>query len=368
MPPEENKNNNNLNTFKVGIDPVFKGNNVSQGNTIDRTNPVGAYGVLNNQGYTPTNTPATSSPQNITERKVPNQKSIIRTYREDMESAIQDNHLSSINIAIAESKKTNSQTQVRQEENTTATSSNLKNNIIIMFSLILIIAGIVALFYFYFTNKQDSTPITQIREITSLITSENKEELNVDTIIKDKFINALSSKLNDTQTPINNLYNIYITTGSSTAKRLVDVSEFISLIKLKMPDGIKRSLSADFMVGMYSLDKNQPFIIFKTLSFENTYAGMLAWETNIKEDLQTIFRLSGYQSGGGILNELTPSDIKKFEDGVISNKDVRILRDDNKNIMLLYGIVDPQTIVITVSDSAFREIVSRLNKEKTLQR
>ena len=135
-----------------------------------------------------------------------------------------------------------------------------------------------------------------------------------------------------------------------------------------MPDTVKRSLSAEFMVGMYSFDKNLPFIIFKTFSFDNTYAGMLSWESNLKDDFQTIFRLPGYESGGGILNELTPANTPKFEDGVISNKDVRILRDNNKNIILLYGIVDTQTIIITVTDTAFKEIVSRLNKEKTLKR
>ena len=53
---------------------------------------------------------------------------------------------------------------------------------------------------------------------------------------------------------------------------------------------------------------------------------------------------------------------------MIVNKDVRILRDDNGNMILLYGIVDKETIIITVNDTAFKEIITRLNKEKTLKR
>ena len=87
-----------------------------------------------------------------------------------------------------------------------------------------------------------------------------------------------------------------------------------------------------------------------------------------QKDFQILFRLPGYEKAGGILDQLTPMVAKKFEDGVIVNKDVRILRDDNGNMILLYGIVDKETIIITVNDTAFKEIITRLNKEKTLKR
>ena len=95
---------------------------------------------------------------------------------------------------------------------------------------------------------------------------------------------------------------------------------------------------------------------------------MLGWETDLQKDFQILFRLPGYEKAGGILDQLTPMVAKKFEDGVIVNKDVRILRDDNGNMILLYGIVDKETIIITVNDTAFKEIITRLNKEKTLKR
>jgi hypothetical protein len=139
-------------------------------------------------------------------------------------------------------------------------------------------------------------------------------------------------------------------------------------MEFKIPEILKRTLLPDFMVGTFSFGKNLPFIILKTSYFENAYAGMLSWENDLEKDFQVLFRLTGYQTAGGILAELTPTTIKKFSDSVIVNKDVRILKDETGQIMLLYGIIDKETIIITVNDTAFKEILTRLNNEKTLKR
>ena len=131
---------------------------------------------------------------------------------------------------------------------------------------------------------------------------------------------------------------------------------------------MKRSLLPDYMVGMYSFGKNIPFIIFKTSSFENTYPAMLTWEKDLEQDLKVLFRLTGYAESGGIAAALTPTTAKSFEDSVIINKDVRQLRNDAGQIILLYGIVDRETVIITTSDAAFKEIINRLNAEKSLKR
>ena len=43
------------------------------------------------------------------------------------------------------------------------------------------------------------------------------------------------------------------------------------------------------MIGVYSWNGNQPFIILKTDSYENAFAGMLSWEKNIAGDLSALF-------------------------------------------------------------------------------
>lgn len=349
MPPEETKNNPLFNPLKVEIDPIFKGNQETK-------TPVGsgAFGVLNNQNYIPVQT-GTLEP--LPSQHNPNQpSSIVRTYKGDLESAIQANHLSSINIAMAENEKMHSQLESGTKTNETGQSEEYsKSRIIIFISLILILIGGAGILAVYLLKNQNTNTVVQTIELPSLITTEYRDELNINSIAKGKFTSALSSKLNDISIPVNNLYNTYITIGTSSAKRLITSSEFITLAELKMPDLVKRTLAPDFMVGMFSFAEDLPFIIFKTTYFENTYAGMLDWEKDLATDLRLLFRLNYNQT-------------LKFEDGVIINKDVRIIRDETGKTILLYSIIDKNTIVITVNDVVFKELVNRLNKEKGLKR
>lgn len=373
MPPEINPKNNipSSDPIKVGIDPVFKGNMNTQNGSISQSSPLTAYNALNNQQYVP-NKPINVAPVTpIVNNNTP--KSLVRTFKSDMESAIQADHLSSINIAIAENQKMNKQIRTEQavealEQGANPTSNYSINKIIIFISLLLVIGGIAGISIVYFINRPSSNPVAQVQELPSLITTEFKDELNAGSVNKDKFVDALGSRLNTAQITVNNLYNTYVTTGTSTSRRLVTSAEFISLSKFQIPDMVKRTLLPDFMVGMFLFEKNLPFVIFKTTSFENTYAGMLTWESYMEKDFKVLFRLPGYETSQGIMAELTPTTAKRFEDKVIVNKDVRVLKGVNGDIILLYGIVDKETIIITVSETAFKEIVNRLNKEKSLKR
>jgi hypothetical protein len=369
MPPKENKNNNltDVNSLKIGIDPVFKGVPNQQQNATTPNIGAGAFNILNNQKYTPSQTAPTPQPIPVANPNSP--KSIVRTYKGDLESAIQNNHLSSINIAIAENQKMHNQIQAEQKQPEVAAPSEYsKNKIIIFISVILIALGIIGVIVAFILTSSGSNPVAQVQELPALITTEYKDELSLNTVPKGKLLEILSAKLNDSQITVNKLYNTYITSGTSTSRKLITAGEFAAQTGFNMPDILKRTLLPDYMLGAYSFGKNLPFIIFKSTYFENAYAGMLSWEINLKKDLLILFRLPGYENGGGLIADLTPTDNKKFEDGVIVNKDVRILKDEKNNVILLYGIIDKETIIITVNDTAFKEIINRLNKEKSLKR
>jgi len=361
MPPEENK-------LKIGLDPVFKGLSGQPKEVAKEETPVTAFNVLNNQKYTPsqTATPPNPAPSiNID----PNKKSLVRTYKGDIESAIQTSHLSSINIALAENQRKQEQISAGFIEETPVDSGNYsKNKIIIFISLTLVFFGIIGLTIFFLISGPTPEPVVKIQELPSLITTEYKDEMDTTLIPKDRIIRTLSSKLNDIQIPVNAFYNVYMTIGTGTERRLAKTDEFISLLNFDMPDIIRRTLLPDYMVGMFMFGQNLPFIIFKTTYFENAYAGMFEWEKNIENDFRNLFRLSGYQESGGTIAELAPATSKKFSDAVIINKDVRILKNDTGEITILYAIIDKETIIITVNDVAFKEILNRLNKEKGLKR
>jgi hypothetical protein len=367
MPPEENKNKNlESDTLRINVDPIFTGG-ISKKETPAETNiSAGVSGVLNNQQYSPSETP---KPISVTpEIKKTEGKSIVRTYKDDIEAAIKENHLSSINIAVAENEKNRNREKDKLPDDSNG-SNYSRNKLIIFISLFLIVVGIAGVGITYLIKNKGNTTITTPQILSSFITTEYKDELKTDTVIKGKFINALSSRLNDTQIPVNNLYNIYLTTTStSTTRKILNSNDFIKLAGFKMPDIIKRTILPDFMVGMFSFGENFPFIIFRSSYFENAYAGMLDWEKDLEKDVQVLFRLSGYENSGNILSELSAPNTKKFEDLVIVNKNVRLIRNEKGEIILLYAIIDKETIIITVNERTFKEIVDRLNKEKGLKR
>jgi hypothetical protein len=369
MPPPENKNNTspNVSPFQTGIDPIFKGNQGQQ--TSPPKTPVSAFNVLNNQKYTPTETPVTHTAPIVENPTGP--KSIVRTYKSDLESAIQTNHLSSINIAIAENQKMHrvilpEQSGVDSEDNGSA--GNPKYRKILILSAILVIFGIIAIITVYLLSVSTTQQAIITREFPALITTEVTNESNLETISKNILIDTLAGKINSTKVPQNNFYATFITTGSTTAKKLISSTEFITLTKLDVPSLLKRTLLPNYMIGSYSYGVNFPFIIFRTSSFENTYTGMLDWEKSLEKDLTILFRLPGYDAPRGIAEQLTAVNFKKFEDAVVSNKDVRLIRNEAGKIILIYGIVDKTTVIITTSDTAFKEIVNRLNKEKAIPR
>lgn len=360
MPLEENKNNQNFSPLKVDIDPVFKGVK----NSTQSQQNLGVSGILENQQYVPAQK---SDFEAGSVNELHNNKNSIRTYRDDIASAIQASHLSSINIAMAEDERMHSKIQTSGKiEAEEIKSSYSKNRIFLLISIILIVVGILVVLVTYFIDAKPET-VTQNTTLSFFITAEYKDELDTNKIVKERFTYALASKINDIQIPVNNLYSSYITTGTSTTKRLVTTQEFITLANLRVPNILLRTLVPDFMVGMYSFGQDLPFVIFKTSSFENTYAGMIEWEKNLEKDFSVLFRLNN-SGGGSLADSLTPTTARKFEDGVINNKDVRLIRDADGKIIFVYAIIDKNIIVITVNDKAFKEINNRLNKEKGLKR
>jgi hypothetical protein len=361
MPPKDNLGaSSNFQPLKVGIDPVFGGNEKTTATRPEPNSPYASdiYNVLSNQKYVGDTTKTTTS-------SLPhNTKSSIHTFKDDIQDAIQTSHLSSINIAIAENERLHRDPNTKN--NTDSPEDGDKNKKIVMISLVIIVFSILTIIIAFIIKNYRVTSVVEQKNIPSLITTDYRDELNIDSIVKERFNSAVSSRINDVLVPLNNIYNVYITTGKDSTKKIISSTEFVSLAGLQIPDILKRNLADDFMVGMYSFGQNLPFIIFKTTSFENTYAGMLDWEKDLKKDFGVLFRLNGEITG--LENILKPSKPYKFEDATVANQDVRLLKDDNGKIIFVYSILWKDTIVLTTSDVALKEIINRLNKEKSLKR
>jgi hypothetical protein len=363
MPPEQNKKTS-FDPVKVNLDPVFSAPKDRNQNPGNQGVGAGVYNTLSNQEFISGQEPRPATPSNT--KNIP--KPGIRTYKDDIQAAIQANHLSSVNIAIAENEKMRSKVTAGQPlDEKPKPVSKSKVKLLVATAIILIVVGGVSVFTLSMVKKDGGEVTNQIAIPTPLITTEYQDELNTSSIVKDRFVSALSSRLNDIQIPVNNFYNVYLTAGSSTGKRLLTTSEMFDTLGWQAPDTLKRNLSNNYMVGMYAFGQNIPFVILKISSYENVYSGMFVWEGNIEKDFLKLFRLRD-DVDGGLVSALTPSETKKFQDLVVANQDTRVLRDENNKIFFIYSILNKDTIIITKNETALKEIINRLNREKSLRR
>jgi len=314
-------------------------NQINNANTINNTNPV-------------------SIPNQFESRRP-----IIRTYKSDVEETVQANHISSINIAIAENKKMMEATQGKNDEE--AKKSKLSKNLII-FSIILVVGGALALGIPYFlVQKQNQTPVvTETVASKSLFTADVEEKINIQDLNLNRVATTLNERVNQSAISLGQIKNIYLTSGQGTLEKLITAKDFLNLIKANVPNEIELTLKDNYMFGMHNYNGNQEFLVLKVGDYDTTFSGMLSWENYLWNDFTDLFNLQN--NAQATTTTQFGITIKKFQDAVFSNKDCRVVKDSNGNIVFLYSIIDPNTVVITTSVDTLKEIISRVNKARVV--
>jgi hypothetical protein len=304
------------------------------------------------------------TPQNPQD-ETPQVKSIIRTYKSDMEETIRSQHISSLNIAVAENNKMirKMTDEVAQEE--VKAEKNYKIFIII---IILVVAGILTFAIPYFLVKNQTTiPTEDPTLVSSLIVSDTTEKINIDELNKDRIAKTLGERVGQISIVLGSIRQFYMTEGSGVQTseapaKVITAKRFLELIKARAPEGMLRTLKDPFMFGMHSFNGNQKFLILKVGSYETTFAGMLAWENALWYDFSELFGLKTANEVDSAGRPILGEEVKRFQDVVIKNKDTRVIKDKDGEIIFLYSVVDKSTVVLTTSPDTFKEIMNRFDK------
>lgn len=277
-----------------------------------------------------------------------NKLKALRTYQGDMEETIVNTKASIATVAIAESKR-------KYEKPQTIEIFPEKNNrsLAILAGIVLILLGVV-IFAFVYLSRNKSPQAVYINSDTILkyttVNNLSVAELNRNFIIS----NILSQKKswNGTVNQILYLRVKNIAPNASTT----DVSKIMSLLGPGAPDSLLRSLSPNYMIGIYAYDTNEPFIILTTSDFGRSFEGMISWEKNMVDDLGPIFSISA-----------TSTNSYVFVDDSIKNKDFRKAEDSYKKTAFLYSFIDNNTIVITKNESILGALINKFNTDKLVR-
>ncbi len=287
----------------------------------------------------------------------------IETYNSDVAQAIKKNSVSAMQIALAESKKQ----QDRQFAGGIDTAENSHSLIIKILIGILFIA-IVILGYLwwagYLTPKNETVPsqknITQPAqqavvpikiEQRQIIPIEDKDSIS----IKNDINKARNGNV-DAAT----IKEIALGTQANGVVNVANTEAWFTRLDTNASPQLVRALGSDYLMGVYGSSPRETFIIFNVKSYDNAFAGMLNWESYIKEDIGSIFERNLPQTQ----NATSTTNQRVFTDKILFNKDTRILNNNQGQTVLLYTFIDPRTLILVSSETGLRELISRLTTGK----
>lgn len=285
----------------------------------------------------------------------------IRTYKEDILEAIKRQNTSLTSATAAEERR-RTRTSKSIEE-TAPRKLDYQRLSVISGSVLFILLGIGLLGFFLFFYEPPKVSIEE--EIPSLIFAEEHEGIDVTGKDTPEIVRMLGELRRAVSLPLGQVTQVYLTelNPDTGEQQIISAEEFLQKVGARVSDAFLRSLSPDYMVGIHVFNQNQPFMIFKSESYQHSFAGMLEWERSIYDDL---FPFMGRGAAtfleipkNPLTGENTPLKTA-FEDKVIQNIDTRVLLNETGGIEFLYAFPDRETLIITTNENSLTEVITRL--------
>ncbi len=301
---------------------------------------------------------------NQEKNKNPDQTERIHTFQSDVAGAVKNDNVSMIKIALAEKK--------RQEKQGTYDEVAEKRNykgIIIGIIIIIILGGLgIGGWYVWGIINNGSAPATNVVNgfVTLPAPIEAEQKISID--VTNKYSSDIEKNiLNEKNLPLGlgSIKQIIFTSKIGTSTSQVTSAGFLKAITARIPGQLERALDPNFFFGIYSYTPHDSFLLYKVASYDNAYAGMLAWEPYMQEDLRSVIVnkkiITDVASSTATTSVAAASpESSIFIDRVINNKDVRLLYNTDGSIKLLYSFIDQSTLIITSSDKSLKEVILRL--------
>ncbi|PIQ92305.1 MAG: hypothetical protein COV70_00890 [Parcubacteria group bacterium CG11_big_fil_rev_8_21_14_0_20_39_22] len=288
----------------------------------------------------------------------------LRTYQSDVESVLKENQGSLTSIATAESNRKTKLPDHQENEIITAPISEERpksRKWIIIISISLVVLSALLWVWFLFQKGEKDVLITQNESsFTPLVSADIQKAIDITGKSGESVRNFLETEKENLSLTPATFFGMYFTKQTpekTSEKQLVSSGEFLTMIGSGAPSSFLRTLDNSFMFGFYSLKQNEPFLILKPKSYENSFAGMLDWEKSIQKNIGGIFideRVDNSSTTNSFINR------RQFEDAIIKNRDARVLKNQNGVIIFLYSFPDKNTLVITTTPDVYEEINDRL--------
>lgn len=318
----------------------------------------------------------------------------IRTFQGDVAGAIQDNNESLVSIQRAEHVR-GALTHTAEEARVPRFEGLKKGALLFLGSVVLLGLGGAGTWYAY-NQYQIKTAVPELAQVPNRFIS-SVEEVKIDaaSLGREQLI-AKVSEAAGSELKASQVRHIQLL---ATATSTLSSREFFKVLEGDEPARLVRALDPLFMIGAMGVEPVpapepfkagdtstssasspqaspnevvtstasttpdtgfQPvgqsvFLIFKLSSFDNAFAGTLEWEESMASDLGPFFSTFPFLP--------TLASDSSFKDETRYNKDLRVLRNSEGQIILLYTFFNNEKLIITDSEETMRILLSRLENE-----
>lgn len=238
-------------------------------------------------------------------------KGVENTYYEDVSEAMGSNDPKTMSELIQKSRF--------EEEETKILSPRSKKNIFFITGALLLLVVSIGILSLIFGGSGRSVQFISGERVASLVYSNQDTGINVTRLETAQTRQAIRKAV-EMKIPNNTINQIYYAeeVGGNVMRRL-GIQDILQRTENLPPEILLNSLRDDFMHGVYSTDKNHPFLILKTNSYDRAFEGMKEWEPRMIDDLSAYFDLPSEANDRSLIQD-------GFEDDLIRNKNVRVAR------------------------------------------
>ena len=266
----------------------------------------------------------------------------IETYAEDMAKVIETNEGGLIKKVIREQEE-------HEAQKNNLSPQSQRNRTFMFISVVLVVLSLGAVISIVVFRQQSFTA-TIAPQFTPIIFTDQSKFLEIGGLAKDKISQSVSNEVRATKVKAGGVEGIYITEN----KTILGLRKFLTLIEANLDQTKIIYTNDNFLMGVANKDTKSFFILVKMRSLPDIFDGLKSWENKMFYDLHGFF-------GVGISADTSYLLTKNFEDGIINNKNARILTDKNGDMVMAYTYVNDTSVVITNSISTVSEIILRLS-------
>jgi peptidoglycan hydrolase-like protein with peptidoglycan-binding domain len=244
------------------------------------------------------------------EKKFEKGLGIAQTYYSDLSGAMSANEPATMSELIQRSRFE------KKAESITSLKSS-KNIFFIVGAVLFVISTLIVIFTFF--KPGEKVEFITREKVPSLVNSERHTGINttdLDTSLLKQTIRKVVEKKISEDT-INQIY--YVVKDTSGNIKRLGIKDVFDKTENQVPSLLYDTIENDFMHGVYRADKNYPFMVLKSLSYDRALIGMKQWEPTMIDDLATYFDLPPEATDRSLLKD-------GFEDDLIKNKNVRVVR------------------------------------------